>query len=366
MTIAEENVQDQAKNDQVEAGQGSPGRRSGRRQSSRSDRRGVSERLVRAVLLILAAIPTVALIALAYELVKTAYPAIVFNGWSFFTTKTFTLGNLYGTAPQMHHGFAAPQGAAYGVLPLLVGTLVSSGIALLIAVPAGVGAALVLAEKTPRALQGPIGIVLDLLAGIPSVIFGLWGIYTFGPLMSRTVYKWIAALHIPFFDGPTGAGQGLLTASLVLAVMVVPIITAITRELIRSVPAINKEGALAMGLTDSETAHTVTLPFIRRGIIAAAILGLARALGETIAVLIISGNALNIYPHSIFDPFSTMASTIAAILDGALTDSTGMAVHSLAEVGLVLMVITLIANLGGRLITRRIGSGASLPVGRGV
>lgn len=333
---------------------------------SREDLRRGNERVLRAIMLVLAILPTAALVFLAYELIKTAYPAIVFNGWSFFTTKTFTLGNLYGGAPQMRHGYPAPQGASYGVLPLLVGTLASSGIAVVLAVPAGVGAALVLAEKTPRVLQGPLGIVLDLLAGIPSVIFGLWGIYTFGPLMSRTVYRWIAALHIPFFDGRTGAGEGLLTASLVLAVMIVPIITAITRELIRSVPVINKEGAVAMGLTASETAHTVTLPFIRKGIIAAAILGLARALGETIAVLIISGNALNIYPHSIYDPFSTMASTIAAILDGALTDSTGMAIHSLAEVGLVLMVLTLIANLGGRLITRRLGSGASLPVGRGV
>lgn len=336
------------------------------RHPGRGDAVGTVERGVRVVLFVLALLPTAALAFLAYELVKTAYPAIVFNGWHFFTTKTFTLGNLYGGTPQVRHGYAAPPGASYGVLPLLFGTVVSSVIALALAVPAAVGAALVLAEKVPRILQGPLGVVLDLLAGIPSVIFGLWGVYTFGPLMSRTVYPWIAALHIPYFDGPTGAGQGMLTGSLVLAVMIVPIITAITRELIRSVPTINTEGAAAMGLTPSETVRTVTLPFIRTGIVAAAILGLARALGETIAILIISGNALNMYPHSIFDPFSTMASTIAAILDGALTDSTGMAVHSLAEVGLVLLVLTLVANLGGRLITRRIGNGISLPVGRGV
>ncbi len=296
----------------------------------------------------------------------TAYPAIVFNGWGFFTTKTFTLGNLYGGALQVHHGYSAPAGASYGVLPLLFGTVVSSAIALVVAVPVAVGTALLLAEKTPKALQEPVGVILDLLAGIPSVIFGLWGVYTFGPAMSHTVYAWIAGFHIPYLDGPTGAGEGLLTGSLVLAVMIVPIITAITRELIRSVPVLNKEGAIAMGLTASETTRVVTLPFIRTGIVAAAILGLARALGETIAILIISGNALNTYPQSIFDPFSTMASTIAAILDGALTDSTGMAVHSLAEVALVLMVLTLIANLGGRLISRRIGGGSSLPVGRGV
>jgi phosphate transport system permease protein len=179
------------------------------------------------------------------------------------------------------------------------------------------------------------------------------------------VDRWIAGAHIPWLSGPTGSGQGLFTASLVLAVMIVPIVASITRELVRSVPTISKEGAAAMGLTSSETVWFVVIPFIRSGIIAASILALARALGETIAVLIISGNALNIYPHSIFAPFSTMASTIAAILDGALTDSTGMAVHSLAEVGVVLLVVTLFANLGGRLITQRFAS-VALPVGRGV
>jgi phosphate transport system permease protein len=147
--------------------------------------------------------------------------------------------------------------------------------------------------------------------------------------------------------------------------MVVPIIASITRELIRSVPSVSKEGATAMGLTHSEMIRIVSIPYVRTGIIAAVVLGWARALGETIAVLIISGNALNTFPHSIFDPFTTLAATIAALLDGALTDTTGMALHSLAEVGLVLLAITLITNFAGRLITRRF-SDAGLPVGRGV
>lgn len=312
-----------------------------------------------------ALVPVAALGVLSVTMVTEAYPAIVFNGWGFLTTKTFTMGNLYGTATQVRHGFAAPAGAHYGVLPFLVGTVVSSVLALLVAVPVAVGGAILLAERLPVRLQAPLGIVLELLAGIPSVIFGLWGVYTFGPLLTRTVDRWVAAAGLPWLSGPVGSGQGLLTASLVLAVMVVPIIASITRELVRSVPRLSKEGALALGLTGSETVRVVTVPFIRNGILAASILGLARALGETIAVLIISGNALNIYPHSIFAPFSTMASTIAAILDGALTDSTGMALHALAEVGLVLLLITLVTNLAGRLLTRRF-SGAGLPVGRGV
>jgi phosphate transport system permease protein len=322
------------------------------------------DRLLRGALAIGGVIPTLALAFLVYQMVKEAYPAIIFNGWHFFTTKKFTLGNLYGSI-QVKNGYKAPHGATYGVLPLLVGTLLSSVFALILAVPVSIAGAILLVEKLPARVQGVLGIFLELLAGIPSVVFGLWGVYTFGPLLSRTVYKWIASLGIPWFDGPTGAGQGLATASIVLAVMIIPIIASITRELVRSVPTTAKEGAVALGLTSTETVRFVTIPFIRTGIIAAAVLGWARALGETIAVLIISGNALNIYPHSVFDPFSTMAGTIAAILDGALTDSTGMAVHALAEVGLVLLVVTIVTNFGGRLLTRRF-SDQGLPVGRGV
>lgn len=334
------------------------------RARSRSDS-PAGQRLLRGVLMVAAIVPTAALAFLVYQMVKTAYPAIIFNGIKFFTTKTFTMGNLYGTGVEVRHGYTAAQGASYGILPLVFGTVVSSAIAVCLAVPISVGGAILLAERIPARLQSSLGIFLELLAGIPSVIFGLWGIYTFGPLLSRTLYRWISDLHIPWLTGPTGAGEGLLTASLVLTIMIIPIIASTTRELVRSVPAIAKEGAVALGMTSSETVRVVTIPFIRTGVMAAAVLGLARALGETIAVLVISGNALNTFPHSIFDPFSTMASTIAAFLDAALTDSTGMAIHSLAEVGLVLLVITLAANLGGRLLARRFSS-VGLPVGRGV
>lgn len=322
------------------------------------------DRALRAVLASAALLPTVALVLLAYEMVKSAYPAIVFNGWHFFTSKNFTMGNLYGST-EVRHGYKAAHGASFGVLPLLFGTVVSSLIALVLAVPVAVGGAILLVEKMPQRLQGALGVFLELLAGIPSVVFGLWGIYTFGPLLSRTVYRWIAALGIPWLTGPTGAGQGLLTASVVLAVMIIPIVASVTRELVRAVPVTSKEGAYALGLTPTETVRFVTLPYIRTGLIAASLLGWARALGETIAVLVISGDALNIYPHSIFAPFSTMSATIAAFLDSALTDSTGMALHALAEVGLVLLGLTLITNFAGRLVARRF-SDAGLPVGRGV
>jgi phosphate transport system permease protein len=323
------------------------------------------DRVLRAVLWVAALIPSLALIWLAYEMIKSAYPAIVFNGWGFFTTKTFTLGNLYGGSVEVRHGYKASHGAHFGALPLIVGTLLSSIFALAMAVPVAVGGAILLVEKMPARLQGALGVFLEILAGIPSIIFGLWGIYTLGPWLSRTVYKWIADLNIPWLRGPTGAGEGLLTASVVLAVMIFPIIASITRELVRSVPPIAKEGGVAMGLTSSETVRYVTVPYVRTGIIAAALLGWARALGETIAVLVISGNALNTYPHSIFAPFSSMAATIAAFLDSALTDSTGMGLHSLAELGVVLLGISLLTNFAGRWFARRYGT-AGLPVGAGI
>jgi phosphate transport system permease protein len=322
-----------------------------------------ADRVIRAVLLVAAVVPTAALAFLAYQMLSKAIPAIRFNGWHFFTGRVFDIGHQYGN-PVRKNGELALPGANFGIGPQLFGTLVSSLIALVLAVPVSVGGAILLVEKLPARVQGSLSVFLELLAGIPSVVFGLWGVYTFGPVLARDVYPLIRDLGIPWFKGPTGNGQGLLTGSLVLAVMIIPIVASITRELVRAVPATSKEGALALGLTPTETVRFVTVPYIKTGIIAAAILGWARALGETIAILLISGNSVN-YPHSIFDPFATMASTIAALIDGSLQDTTGMAISALAEAGLVLLAVTLVTNFAGRLIANRF-SDAGLPVGRGV
>ena len=320
---------------------------------------------VRAALGVMALLPAAALVFLAYEMFRQAYPAIVFNGTHFFTSTKFDIGNQFSTgALEVHHGYKAQPGASFGVLLMLFGTLVSSLIALVIAVPVSVGGAIFLVERLPPRLQGPLGISLELLAGIPSVVWGLWGYLTFAPVMARDVYPYLADLHIPWITRPIQS-QNVLTTSLVLAVMIIPIIASTTRELIRSVPALSKEGAVALGLTRSESVRLVTIPFVRTGILAASLLGWARALGETIAVLFISGASLSGYPHSIFQSFATLASSITNILDSALTDGTKMALHSLAEVGLVLLAITLITNFAGRLVTSRL-AGPGLPVGRGI
>lgn len=330
------------------------------RRSSRWDRG------TRAGLAAAAFVPALALAFLAYQLAREAYPSIVFNGLHFFTTKVFSPGRAYATGVEVHNGYKALSGARFGILPLLWGTLMSSLIALALALPVSVGGAIFLVERLPRRLQGLLGVFLELLAGIPSVVFGLWGVATFGPLLARDVEKPVASLGLPWLSGVVApTGQGLLTASVVLAVMIVPIVAATTRELVGAVPATAREGAVALGLTRSESVRLVTLPYIRTGVMAAALLGWGRAVGETIAVLLISGDILNTYPHSLFATFTTMAATIAGLLDSALQDSTGMAVRALAEVGLVLLAVTVVTNFVGRRLSRRL-AGPGLPVGRGV
>ena len=325
------------------------------------------DRVLRAVSAVAGVLPGGLVGFFAVVMILTAIPAIVFSGAGFFTGTTFTLGNLYSVTTITHNGVTAPHGAAYGALTFIVGTLATSIFALVLAIPVSVGGVLMLTEWVPRRLQNTLSVFLELLAGIPSVVFGLWGLVVFGPIMAQHVYPALSSIGnvIPWFKGPVGAGEGLLTASLVLGVMIIPIIASTTRELLRGVPVLAKEGAIALGMTRYETTKVVTIPYVRTGILAASLLGWGRALGETIAVLIVSGNALNILPHSIFSPTSTIASTIAALLDSALQDFTGAGVHAIAELGLLLLVISLITNFAGRLVVKRVSAGA-LPVGRGI
>jgi phosphate transport system permease protein len=316
-----------------------------------------------------AVIPVLALGFVLVTLLIEALPAIKVNGWHFFTGSGWNVGSFYGQ-PVTTDGVTHPPGASYGALPLIFGTVVSSAIALLIAVPSAIGAALVIVERLPRRLSTVVGVFLELLAGIPSVIIGLWGALTFGPFLAHRIYPHIASVmpDVPilrYFRGPTGNGEGLLTSGLVLSIMVIPIVAATTRDLIRQVPILPREGALALGMSDFECARRVTLPWIGGGIVGAVVLGLARALGETIAVAMVCGAAFGSIPSNIYGATTTIASTIVLQLDAALTDSTGFAVRTLAEVGLVLMVITLVTNIAARMLVRRV-SGTALPVGRGI
>lgn len=311
-------------------------------------------------------LPLAALVFILTVLVVKAWPAIVVNGWGFLTGSTWDIGSSYGTTVYTH-GIAHPMGSSYGAWPLIVGTVQTSLIAVVLALPISIGAAFALTERMPHWLSRPLGFAIELLAGFPSVIIGLWGILTFGPFLAEHIYPVIAD-HMPdvpilrYFRNPVGHGEGLLTAGIVLALMIVPIITATTRDLFTQVPPLPKEGAEALGMTDWEVAHKVSLRWVRSGIIGATVLGLGRALGETIAVFMITGSIIRVAPN-IYSPMSTIAATILGQLDGAQTDGTGFAVATLAELGLVLAVISVAVNLGARSIVRRSGRLGG-PVGR--
>jgi phosphate transport system permease protein len=327
-----------------------------------------SERALPHGLRALAFLPLVALLLIIVVLVVKALPAIRYNGFGFFGRDSWDTGSFFAN-PVVTGGVRHPVGASYGVLDLLVGTLESSAIAMVLAIPVGVGTAMIVVEKLPRRFSTVIGFCLEVLAGVPSVVYGLWGVLTLGPFLAKHLSG--LANDVPdvpvlkFFKGPTYYGEGLLPAGIVLAIMVVPIIAATTRDLLRQVPRATVEGAEALGMTDAEAMRAVTFPWIRSGVIGASMLGLGRALGETIAVAMISGVIIGESPHTIFSTFSTIAATIVSQLDGALSDGTGFAISALAEIALVLLVITLITNVAARLLVRRVAATA-LPVGRGL
>jgi phosphate transport system permease protein len=296
-------------------------------------------------LAIVAGLLPLSLVAVVVFLTIYAWPAMVFNGPSFLARDTWNLGNLYAN-PVLRHGMMIQPGAQYGILFLIVGTLASTAIALVLAVPAGVGAAIFLAEAMRGALRLALSIMVELLAAIPSVVFGLWGYVLMIPFLGHTVFPAMAAAlgFIPAFSEPTGSGYGLLTAGIVLSLMIVPLIVATMRDALAAQPATLRESALALGATRFETLVSVLLPGTRRVLIGATFLALGRALGETMAVLMVSGNALNILPDNVYAPISTMAAFIVSQLDSALQDPTGMAVRSLAEIALVLSLISLVVN----------------------
>jgi len=319
---------------------------------------------------IAAVIPLLALGFILVVLLLEAIPALRYNGLHFFTKSVWDEGTGYNAVIVNTGGVKHLSGADYGALPEIAGTLATSLIALIFGVPISIGAALFIVERLPRRLASGVGIFLELLAGIPSVIIGLWGALTFGPFIAHDITPWIAR-NMPdvpvlnYFRGNTGNGEGLLTSGLVLAIMIIPIVASTSRDLIRGVPILPREGAIALGMSDAQTARKVTLPWVSSGIIGAVVLGLGRALGETMAVAMTCGVALGSVPGNLYTTMTTIAATIVTNLDTAFLDGTGFAVRTIAELALVLMVITLAVNVAARWLVRKV-SGTALPVGRGV
>jgi phosphate transport system permease protein len=316
-----------------------------------------------------ALIPILALAFILVALLIQAIPAIRFNGLHYFYKSAWDPGSFSSTIVTTD-GVTHLSGIFYGAVPEIVGTLLSSLIALIVAVPISIGAALFIVERLPKALANGVGLFLELLAGIPSVVIGLWGALTFGPIIARDITP-VIARNMPdvpvlnYFSGATGSGEGLLTSGLVLAIMIIPIVASTSRDLIRQVPILPREGAVALGMSDAQTARKVTLPWVGSGIIGAVVLGLGRALGETMAVAMVCGVSLGTVASNIYGTMTTISATIVTQLDSALSDGTRFSVRNLGELALVLLVITLLVNVAARVLVRKV-SGTALPVGRGV
>jgi len=248
-----------------------------------------------------------------------------------------------------------PQGgslAAY-IWPLLFGTLLAATIALLVATPLAVGIALFVTYYAPRRLAQGLGYLVDLLAAIPSIVYGFWGIAWLAPRLVP-FYEWLDehASWIPFFAGPASAtGKTMLTAGIVLAIMILPIISAISREVFRQAPALHREAALALGATRWEMIRMAVLPYGRSGVIGGAMLGLGRALGETLAIAIVLSVSPGVVSVNLIS--STNPSTIAANVALNFPDSSGLAVNALIASGLALFVITFAVNFFARAIVNR-------------
>ncbi len=243
-----------------------------------------------------------------------------------------------------------PVTGHFGALDLIYGTAVTSLLALLIATPLSIAIGLFLSELAPRGVRDVVGALVEMLAAVPSVIVGLWGILVLGPFVQNTLepflHRWLGFL--PLFQGKPSL-VGILPATIVLTIMVVPIVASISRELFLSVPQELKEGALALGMTRWEMVRGVVLPYARPGIAAAVILGLGRAVGEAIAVTQVIGNTLGIH-ISLFATGDTLASRIASQYQGA---STNLQLSAIVYLAAILLVITLIANVFAQLIVRR-------------
>src|SRR3954452_22047993 len=234
-----------------------------------------------------------------------------------------------------------PSRGQYGAFPLVFGTLVTSAIALVIGVPVAVASALYITELSPRRLRTPLTVLVELLAAVPSVVYGLWGIFFLAPTL-LPAEKWFAStLHfIPFVGGDVSI-PNYFVAGLILAIMILPIVSAISREVISTVPREHKEAALALGATRWEMIRIAVLPYSRAGITGAAMLGLGRAIGETIAVTLVVGNSQAI-GHQLFDQGYTLAAVIANEFGEAASDPLHRS--ALIAAGLVLFVLTLLIN----------------------
>jgi phosphate transport system permease protein len=286
----------------------------------------IGDRVYGAVTLVFALVIPLLLLFITWEVGSAGWPALRRFGVEFLTSSRWD-----------------PVAGEFGAAPAIFGTLVSSIIALIIATPLALGVAIFLSEFAPPTLRTPVAFVVDLLAAIPSVVYGLWGIFVLIPLLRTHVMPFLADTlglgHTPLFSGPA-YGPSMLAAGLILAIMILPYISAVAREVLLAVPRSQREAALALGATRWEMIRGAVLPYARSGIVGGIILGLGRALGETMAVTMVIGNRHEI-AASLFAPGYTMASLIANEFSEATND---LHLSALMAVGFTLLIVTLVVN----------------------
>jgi phosphate transport system permease protein len=304
------------------------------------ERANYGDRIFKLILTLAAVLIPVLLGFLVYELWTGAKLAIDRFGFDFITTSTWD-----------------PVAEEFGAFPLMFGTLLSSLIALLIAVPLSLGVAIYLTEFAPKVVRQPVAFLISLLAAIPSVVYGLWGIFVLIPVLRTTAFPFLKQTlgFLPFFQGPI-YGPSMLAAGIILAIMVMPYVMSVSREVLLAVPNTQREAALALGATRWEAVTTAVIPYARSGLVGAVILGLGRALGETMAVTMVIGNRHEI-AASLFAPGYTMAAAIANEFSEAVGD---LHLAALAYVAFLLFVVTVVVNAAARLLIWRVarGSGA--------
>ncbi|MCC6501824.1 MAG: phosphate ABC transporter permease subunit PstC [Deltaproteobacteria bacterium] len=280
------------------------------------------------------ALSVIVLMALLFiVLVKESWLSIKAFGFSFIYTSVWD-----------------PVAQEFGALPSIYGTLVSSIIAIVIAVPISLGIAIFLTEMAPKRLKGPIGTAIELLASIPSIIYGMWGLFVFAPFLSEYVEPFLIDYlgFIPLFTGAP-LGIGMLPAGFILAIMIIPFISSVSRDIFQMVPSILKESGYGVGATKWEVIRKIVLPYARSGVIGAVILGLGRALGETMAVTFLIGNAQEI-KLSLLEPATSISATLANEFTEAVED---LYLSSLVELGLILFIITFIVLALAKLLISR-------------
>lgn len=294
------------------------------------------DRLYRWITASFAAAVPLLLVLIAFEVIRAAWPTLSTFGLGFLTSSEWDVVR-----------------SRFGAGPMIFGTVVSSLLALAIATPFALGAATFLSEFAPVWLRQPVAFLVDLLAAIPSVVYGLWGIFVLLPLLREDVMPWLGNTlglgATPFFAGPA-YGNSMLAAAMILAIMILPYISAVSREILLAVPRSQREAALALGATRWEMIRDAVIPYARSGIVGGVILGLGRALGETMAVTMLIGNRAEI-SASLFAPGYTLASVIANEFAEA---TSALHTSALMACGAVLLAVTLIVNMTARWLVARV------------